>query len=124
MLGYMLSREQLNQNDLSLPSFKTSIESLCQSNRNEFIRGSTSFGTIFEKHELGTVYPSLTNPKPGFRTYFKGGYIIRNYSPKINAIQTEFPYDIRTGQNKRTNAQNFAEVIVQYMKIHNLLITQ
>lgn len=120
----MLSGDQLNQNDLSLPSFKTSIETLCESNRNETIRGQKSFGTIFEKHDLGVAYPSLTNPKPGSRTFFSGGYIIRNYSSKINAIQTELPYDIRTGGNKRTNAQNFAETIVEYMTTNNLLISQ
>ncbi len=42
----MLSGDQLNQSDLSHSSFKTSIESLCESNRNEGIRGPTSFGTI------------------------------------------------------------------------------
>jgi hypothetical protein len=123
MIGYMLSSDQLNQNDLSHPSFKTSIESLCGSNRNECIRGGTSFGTIFEQHGLGVAYPSLTNPKPEYRTYFSGGYIISNYSSKINAIQTELPYDIRTGENKCTNALHFAQTIVDYMKINNLLMS-
>jgi hypothetical protein len=123
MMGYMLSGDQLNQNDLSHPSFKTSIESLCGSNRNEGIRGPASFGTIFERYGLGIAYPSLTNPKPGSRTFFSGGYIIRRSSSKINAIQTELPYEIRTGSNKRTNAQYFAQAIVEYMKIHNLLVT-
>jgi hypothetical protein len=123
MMGYMLSGDQLNQNDLSHPSFKTSIESLCGTNRNEGIRGPTSFGTIFERYGLGIAYPSLTNPKPGSRTFFSGGYIIRRFSSKINAIQTELPYEIRTGSNKRTNAQYFAQAIVEYMKIHNLLVT-
>jgi len=124
MIGYMLSGDQLNQNDLSHPSFKTSIESLCGSNRNEGIRGQTSFGSIFEQHELGVAYPSFTNPKPGSRTFFSGGYIIQNYSSKINTIQTELPYDIRTGANKHTNAQHFAQAIVEYMKINNLLVSE
>ena len=124
MMGYMLSGDQLNQNDLSLPSFKTSIESLCIPNRNEGIRGQTSFGTTFEQHGLGVAYPSFTNPKPGFRTFFSGGYIVRHYSSKINAIQTELPYDIRTGGNKRTNAQHFAQAIIEYMKRNNLLVSE
>ncbi len=119
----MLSSDQLNQNDLSHPSFRTSIESLCGSNRNDGIRGPTSFGTIFEQHGLGIAYPSLANPKPGSRTFFSGGYIIRHSSSKINAIQAELPYEIRTGINKRTNAQCFAQAIVQYMKINNLLVS-
>jgi hypothetical protein len=120
----MLSSDQLNQNDLSFPSFKTSIESLCESNRNEGIRGQTSFGSIFEQHGLGVAYPSLANPKPGSRTYFSGGYITRNYSSKINVIQTELPNDIRTGSNKRINAQHFAQAIVEYMQINNLLVSK
>jgi hypothetical protein len=120
----MLSSDQLNQNDLSLPSWKTSIESLCGSNRNECIRGQTSFGSIFEQHGLGVAYPSFENPKPGFRAFFSGGYIVRHYSSKINAIQTELPYDTRIGANKRTNAQNFAQAIVEYMKVNNLLVSE
>ncbi|CAF0774579.1 unnamed protein product [Rotaria sp. Silwood1] len=124
MIGYMLSRDQLNQNDLSNPSFKTSIESLCEPNRNECIRGQTSFGSILERYGLGVVYPSLANPKPGSRVFFPGGYIIQNYSSKINSIQIELPFDIRAGNNKRMNAQNFAQAIIEYMKINDLLITK
>ncbi|CAF0759812.1 unnamed protein product [Rotaria sordida] len=124
MIGYMLSSDQLNQNDLSNPSFQTSIESLCGSNRNECIRGQTSFGSIFEQHGLGVTYPSLTNPKPGSRVFFHGGYIIKNYYSKINAIQIELPHDIRTGKNKLMNAQNFAQAIIEYMKTNNLLLTK
>jgi hypothetical protein len=124
MIGYMLTSDQLNQNDLSHSSFKTSIESLCRSNRNECIRGQISFGSIFERHELGIAYPSLKNPKPGSRSFFSGGYIIRNYSSKINAIQIELPYDIRVGVNKYTNAKHFAQVIIEYMKLHNLLMSK
>ena len=124
MVGYMLSGDQLNQHDLSLPSFKTSIESICRSNRNECIRGLISFGTIFEQHGLGIAYPSSTNPKPGFRTFFPGGYITQQSSSKINAIQAELPYEIRAGGNKRTNAQYFARAIIEYMTINNLLVSK
>lgn len=124
MIGYMLSSDQLNRNDLSNPSYRTSIESLCGSNRNEAIRGSTSFGSILERHGLGITYPSLGNPKPGSRKFFSGGYIIQTYSSKINAIQLELSHDIRTGRNKVTNAQSVAHAIIEYMNIHNLLITE
>jgi hypothetical protein len=123
MIGYMLSSDQLNQNDLSRSSFRTSIESICGSNRTECISGQTSLGTILEQNGLGVAYPSLANPKPGSRTFFSGGYITRNYCSKINTIQTELPYDIRVGTNKRTNAKNYAQAIVKYMKIHNLLLS-
>ena len=124
MIGYMLTKDQLNQDDLSDPSFKTSIDLLCGSSRNEDIRGPGSFGTILEQHGLGIVYPSSENPKPGSRTFYSGGYITRHYSSKINVIQAELSYDIRTGANKRFNAQKFAKTIVEYMKTKNLLISK
>lgn len=119
----MLNKNQLNQSDLSNSSFCTSIESICRTNRNEIIRGPTSFGTILEEHELGTVYPSIKHPRPGSNFFFAGGFITETYSTKINTIQTEFPYEIRAGRNRSINAKNFAQAIVKYMKIHHLLRT-
>ncbi|CAF0852651.1 unnamed protein product [Adineta steineri] len=123
MIGYMLSSNQLNEDDLSHSSFATSIESLCLSNKNECIRGKKSFGTILEQNGIDPVYPSLKHPKPESRTFFSGGYTICNYFSKINAIQTELPYVIRTGENKCMNAQRFAQTIVEYMQINNLLMS-
>jgi hypothetical protein len=123
MVGYLLTGYELNQNNLSNPSFTTSIESLCDSNRNECIRGPTSFGTILEQYGLGVAYPSLNNPKPGSNEFYSGGYITRNYISKINAIQTELPYDIRTDPHRLTHAKNYAAAIVEYMKLHNLLLS-
>jgi hypothetical protein len=74
-------------------------------------------------NDMDWAYPSGANPKPESRTFFSGGYIIRNYSTKINAIQVELPYDTRTGDNKQMNAKTFAQVIVEYMKINNLLMS-
>lgn len=121
MIGYTLSSDQLNQDDLSDSSFQTSIESLCSTDRNECIRGESSFGNIFERNGLGTAYPSLLNPKPEGRTFFSGGYIVRHYSSKINAIQAELAYSTRMGPDAYENAQQFAQTIVEYMKKYNLL---
>jgi hypothetical protein len=121
MVGHMLTGEQLNQYDLSHSSFTTSIESLCGTNRNECIRGSSSFGTALERNRLGIAYPSLAHPKPGAIEFLSGGYITRNYISSINAIQTELPYDMRTGTNRRINAKNYAQAIIDYMKLNNLL---
>jgi hypothetical protein len=74
----MLSSDQFNQNDLLLPSFKTFIESLCGSNRNEGIHGQISFGSIFEQRGLCIAHSSLANPKPRSRVCFSDGYITRN----------------------------------------------
>ncbi|CAF0756356.1 unnamed protein product [Adineta ricciae] len=121
MIGYTLSSDQLNQDDLSDSSFQTSIESLCSTNRNECIRGENSFGNIFERNGLGIAYPSLLNPKPEERTYFAGGYIVRHYLSKINTIQTELAYSTRMGPDALENAQLFAQTIVEYMNKYNLL---
>jgi hypothetical protein len=123
MVGYLLNSNELNQNNLSNPSFITSIESLCHPDRNECIRGPTSFGTILEQYGLGIAYPSLNNPKPGSKTFYEGGYITRNYISKINAIQTELPYYIRTDAQRFTHARNYAAAVVEYMKLHNLLLS-
>jgi hypothetical protein len=122
MLGYKLSREQLDHDDLCSTSFQTSIDSLCRFNRNELIRGRTSLGTILEQHELGTVYPSLRHRRPvESRVFFSGGFITSEYSSNINTIQIELPWQIRTGTNRYHHATNYARAIVEYMQVHNLL---
>jgi hypothetical protein len=123
MVGYLLTSNQLNQNNLSNPSFFTSIERLCGADRNECIRGPSSFGTLLELNGLGIAYPSLANPKPGSNTFLSGGYITRHYLSKVSAIQTELPYNIRVGANRLTHAKNYAKVVVDYMKEHNLLLS-
>jgi hypothetical protein len=123
MVGYLLTGNELNQNNLSNPSYSTSIEGLCGSNLNECIRGPLSFGTIFEENKLGIAYPSLSNPKPGSNTFFSGGYITSNYISKINAIQTELPYYMRAGNNRITHAKNFAKTVVDYMTLNHLLLS-
>ena len=121
MLGYLLTGSQLNANNLSGPSFPTSIESLCTYNRDECIRGSQSFGTYLESNGLGIAYPSLSNPKPGSNKFYSGGYITSNYISQINAIQTELPYSVRVGVDRLTYAKNYAQALVEYMQANNLL---
>ena len=123
MVGYLLTSQQLNQNNLNSLSVKTSIESLCGSNREECIRGQSSLGTALELNALGIAYPSLANPKPGSLRFLSGGYITRNYSSTINTIQTELPYEIRAGVNRRIHAKNYAKAIISYMKLNHLLLS-
>lgn len=124
MLGYLLTSDQLDKDDLAAPSFQTSIESLCSPNRNEGIRGEASLGSILERHGLGIVYPSLANPKPASRTFFSGGHIVRQYSPHINAIQIELPRSVRIAPDQSANAQQFAQSVIAYMTARNLLLSQ
>ncbi|UJR11119.1 hypothetical protein I4U23_015301 [Adineta vaga] len=121
MAGYLLSGQQLNQNDLNVLRVTTSIEPLCGTDRNECIRGQSSFGTILELNGLGIVYPSFANPKPGNREFLSGGFITRNYISRINAIQTELPNGIRTAANRVDNAKNYAQAIIDYMEMNNIL---
>ncbi|CAF0983730.1 unnamed protein product [Adineta steineri] len=123
MVGYLLTSNQLNVNNLNTLSVTTSIESLCSSNREECIRGHSSFGTALELNNLGIAYPSLANPKPGALRFLSGGYITSNYKSTINTIQTELPYDVRAGNNRRTFARNYAKAIIHYMKLNNLLLS-
>ncbi|CAF4569081.1 unnamed protein product [Rotaria sp. Silwood2] len=124
MVGYLLDSDLLNRDDLqSTLGTITSIEQICSlSNRTECIRGQTSFGTILETNELGIAYPSMAHPKPGNGTFFEGGYITRNYILKINAIQTELPYDIRAGPYKRVNAMKYARALIDYMTVNTILL--
>ena len=124
MVGYLLTSSQLDRDDLCGSSFQTSIESLCQPDRNDCIRGRSSFGTFLESNGLGVSYPSLNNPKPGSRGFFSGGFITSNYISKINAIQTELPYATRAGANRAIFAKNYAQAIVEYMKANQLLRSQ
>ena len=121
MVGYLLTAAQLDRDNLSQSSLETSIESLCRVDRNACIRGSSSFGTLLEVNGLGTVYPSMANPKPGPLEFYSGGYITYNYIPKINALQTELPFDVRNGVNRKIYAKNYAQAIVNYMKLNHLL---
>ena len=121
MVGYLLTGAQLNQNNLNSLSVTTSIDSLCGSNREECIRGQSSFGTALESNGLGIVYPSVANPKPGSNRFLSGGYITSNYKSKINTIQTELPFGVRNGDNRRTYARNYARAIINYMKLNGLL---
>lgn len=123
MVGYLLDSDLLNKDDLqSTLDTVTSIEKLCVSGRNACIRGPNSFGTILEKNGLGIAYPSMAHPKPGNGTFFEGGYITRNYISKINAIQTELPYDMRAGRYKGVNAIKYARALIDYMTVNNLLM--
>ncbi|CAF1272827.1 unnamed protein product [Adineta ricciae] len=124
MVGYLLTSDQLNRNDLDTLLVSTSIDLLCNSSREECIRGPNSFGTVLESTQLGIAYPSLANPKPGSLRFLSGGYITKNYISNINAIQTELPYDIRAGINRRTHARNYARAVVHFMKQNHLLLSK
>lgn len=121
MVGIRLSATQLNNDELSPTSIESLIELSCPQNRNECIRGSKAFGTFLEANGLGISYPSLHNPKPNSKTFYKGGYITNHYSSKINVIQTEFSYVVRNQFQPQTFVQKYARAIISFMEANKLL---
>ncbi|CAF3465604.1 unnamed protein product [Rotaria sp. Silwood1] len=121
MIGYLLTGAHLNRDVFNTLSVITSIEPLCGSNRNECIRGNSSFGTALELNGLSIVYPSLAHPKPGSIDFLSGGFITRNYISRINAIQTELPISMRTAANRLDNTKKYAQAIVDYIQRNSLL---
>ena len=122
MAGYLLTKKHLLENDLNVLKVNISIPRICGSDRNQCIRGSTAFGSIMERNNLGVVIPSMKNPQPAINTtFFEGGYITSNYIGDIDAIQTELPPFLTSTSSRRTHAKNYAAAIVDYMQANNFL---
>ncbi len=121
MVGIALSAVQLNNDDLSPTSIESLIQLSCPQNRNECIRGTKSFGSFLESSGLGISYPSLNNPKPNNKTFYKGGYITNHYSSNINVIQTELSYVVRNEFDPKVYVQKYVEALIKFMKINQLL---
>jgi len=116
-----ISGVQLNNDDFSSSSIEPLIQLSCPNDRSECIRGTKSLGTFFETHGLGIAYPSLNNPKPNNRTFYKGGYITDQYRSKINVIQTELSYVVRNTFKPQTYVKKYVKALLQFMKVNNLL---
>lgn len=121
MVGIKLSAVQLNNDDLSPTSIESLIELSCPNDRNECIRGNKSIGRFLEANDLGISYPSLNNPKPNNKTFYKGGYITNHYSSKINVIQTELPVLLRNEFNPKLYVEKYVQALIEFMKINQLL---
>ena len=121
MVGIRLSSVQLNNDELSPTSIESLIELSCPQNREECIRGTKSLGTFLELNGLGISYPSLNNPKPNNKTFYKGGYITNHYSSKINVIQTELSYVVRNEFDPMIYVEKYVKALVDFMKINQLL---
>ncbi|UJR26265.1 hypothetical protein I4U23_007605 [Adineta vaga] len=121
MVGIRLSADQLNRNNLSFTSIESLIKDSCPDDRNECIRGSKAFGTILESNGLGISYPSLNNPKPNNKTFYKGGYITNYYSSKINVIQTELSFVVRNEFEPKLYVRKYVQALLHFMKVNQLL---
>lgn len=121
MVGMAISGAQMNTNNLSSSSIESLIQFSCPTDRNECIRGTKALGTFFESNGLGIAYPSLNNPRPNNKTFYKGGYITNQYSSKMNVIQTELSYVVRNEFNPKTYVKKYINALIQFMKANHLL---
>lgn len=121
MVGMTISGVQLNNDNLSSSSIESLIKISCPNDRSQCIRGTKSLGTFFETHGLGIAYPSLNNPKPNNRTFYKGGYITNEYQSKINVIQTELSYVVRNEFKSKIYVKKYIKALLQFIKVNKLL---
>lgn len=130
-LGYLLSADELNRNDIFLNSLavvqQSSIRELGRDSPipfAELLRGPTSFGGYLEVEGVAAV-PSPASPGPGSEPYFSGGYNTLRHgslgdSELVSGIQIEhqFPGLRDTDQNRRDYAARLAVVIREFMLEH------
>lgn len=121
MVGIRLSGAQLNRDDLNITSIESLIQSSCPNDRNECIRGNKSLGTFFEAEGLGIAYPSLNNPRPNNRTFYRGGYITDKYSTTINVIQTELSYVVRNEFDPKNYVRKYVRALFEFLKANKLV---
>jgi hypothetical protein len=123
MVGIRLSGAQLNRDELNITSIESLIQSSCPNDRNECIRGNKSLGTFFEAEGLGIAYPSLNNPRPNNRTFYKGGFITDNYSSMINVIQTELSYVVRNEFDPKIYVRKYIRALLEFLKANKIFQT-
>ena len=102
-LGYLLSREDLNQSDSDLNNIaivgKTSIRDLgrdAPETFSELLRGPKSFGGFLRNEGVRSI-PSPGDPSPASDPYWTGGYNTRTHGSRspgevISGIQLEHQY--------------------------------
>ncbi len=131
-LGYRIFSNELQMADdnLNNPSLveKSSIRKLVEDNLQslshaELLRGSQSFGTLFDDALVPSV-PSTADPYPGENeSYFSGGYNTGRHGSSdggnIDAIQIECHQDIRFDEDIRAAfADTLVLVVNDYLNYH------
>ena len=131
-LGYLISNDELQLDDelLDFDSFVeySSIRSLVNNNLNglslsQLVRGSSSFGSLFEAKGYPTV-PSPGTPFAGpDEPFFSGGYNTARHGSSqggtIDAIQIELDEDLRRDMSKRNKlVSDLAFTIIEFLRIH------
>ena len=129
-LGYLLSRNDLTQSDVTLnvPSLvaKSSVRALAGTVDISFaklIRGPASLGALLQQRGTRSV-PSTADPDPDGGAYFSGGYNTKRHGSRdggtISGIQLEhhFPGLRDTVQNRNAYAAMLADALVVYLEAH------
>ena len=130
-LGYLLTRDDLNQPDASINSLsyvlRSSIREIGRDSPIPFaevVRGAVSFGGMLEAEGIPAI-PSPENPMPGQDPYFTGGYSTREHgslsdTELVSGIQLEHHFvGVRDSDaNRRAYAAVLARVIRDYMLEH------
>lgn len=132
-LGYLMSREDLQESDEVLNSNpyteESSIRTLVEDNwqalsHAELLRGAESLGTILDEKGFPAV-PSFADPYPqGNEPFFQGGYNTRRHGSvddlgHIDAIQIEMNQDIRFDEAARAVLiDSMAQAILEYYAYH------
>lgn len=125
-LGYTISTDDLRLVRPLTSSIKSSISWLGSKsiyNYNDIIRGKVSLGGIMQQKYGLKVVPSPDFPDPGKNgNYYNGGFITQKYgsSTRLNAIQIEFPYVMRTDSAYDMNARIIAACIYEFYTVHSL----
>jgi len=124
-LGYLISKDPLNKGEFSVADtgFRALVKRKNLDKNKNFVLGNNSLGAFFEDAGYAAV-PSNKNKKPGDYKYYRGGFITRchgsRYDEKseIDAVQLEFPKELRLGGKKKLEALGKAtgEVIARFYK--------
>jgi len=118
-IGYLIKKAELNSGNFQ--SSEIGIKSLVARKKaklNDFIFGKRSLGSLFEGAGYRAV-PSPRQPSPGTDLYYRGGYTAQvhgsSHGGVVDAIQLEFPGEIREGGGKVLR-KKFSTAVAQILQ--------
>ena len=118
-IGYLIKKAQLNSKNFT--GSEIGIKSLVarkNAKLSDFIFGKRSLGSLFEGVGYRAV-PSPRQPSPGTDLYYRGGYTAQvhgsSHGGVVDAIQLEFPGEIREGGGKVLR-KKFSTAVAQILQ--------
>lgn len=125
-LGYLIYGSRLNSGyfDLNDSSIRSLGDVICGNDNACFknlIRGNRSLGHFMNQEGLSAV-PSPQEPGPLTGAYFSGGFTVKEYGSKdegvIDAIQMEFPRELRKKAAWENSRQKVATAILEFFRLN------